>query len=179
MKHILFTIMEKIVAPTLLVYSVGVLFILWWYGWTYEPFVYIAYAGIFGSLGVILLADQSKVPQKLYFKRLRASFYLTLTKENTMSKKYNVTISIPLDIELSDVSKEWEDVIEVEANSYDEAVQKAQEEFSDGWDADSIYDIVYDDIRMNASVYLDGDYEPNFEEESYFTAEEVQPKKTN
>lgn len=96
-----------------------------------------------------------------------------------MSKKYSVTISIPLDIELADVSKEWEDVIEVEANSYDEAVQKAQEEFSDGWDADSIYDIVYDDIRMNASVYLDGDYEPNFEEESYFTAEEVQPKKTN
>ncbi len=57
MKHILFTIMEKIVAPTLLVYSVGVLFILWYYGWQYEPFVYIAYTGIIGSLGVILLAD--------------------------------------------------------------------------------------------------------------------------
>ena len=57
MKHILFTIMEKIVAPTLLIYSIAVLFILWYYGWQYEPFVYIAYAGIFGSLGVILLAD--------------------------------------------------------------------------------------------------------------------------
>lgn len=96
-----------------------------------------------------------------------------------MSKKYNVTISIPLDIDLSGVSKDWEDVIRVEANSYEEAVQKAQEEFSDGWDADSIYDVVYDNMKMNALIYLDGEYEPNFEEDDYYFAEEVQEKKSN
>ena len=94
-----------------------------------------------------------------------------------MSKRYTVTLSIPIDFDMSDVMQEFEETIEVEAESYDEAVEKAQQEFSDSWDADSIYDIIYDDIKMNGLVYLDGDYEPNFEEECYYDAEEIQEKK--
>tara|TARA_R100000005_G_C4863717_1_gene123749 strand:+ start:297 stop:581 length:285 start_codon:yes stop_codon:yes gene_type:complete len=94
-----------------------------------------------------------------------------------MSKRYNVTLSIPIDFDMSSVRKEFEETIEVEAESYDEAVQQAQQEFSDSWDADFIYDIIYDDIKMNGLVYLDGDYEPNYEEEGYYFAEEIQEKK--
>lgn len=94
-----------------------------------------------------------------------------------MSKRYNVTLSIPIDFDMSSVRQEFEETIEVEAESYDEAIQQAQQEFSDSWDADSIYDIIYDDIKMNGLVYLDGDYEPNFEEECYYDAEEIQEKK--
>ena len=94
-----------------------------------------------------------------------------------MSKRYNVTLSIPIDFDMSDVMQEFEEIIEVEAESYDEAVEKAQQEFSDSWDADSIYDIIYDDIKMNGLVYLDGDYDPDFDDEDYYDAEEIKEKK--
>ena len=39
-----------------------------------------------------------------------------------MSKRYNVTLSIPIDFDMSSVKQEFEETIEVEAESYDEAV---------------------------------------------------------
>lgn len=94
-----------------------------------------------------------------------------------MSKRYNVTLSIPIDFDMSDVMQDFEETLEIEADNYDEAVEQAKQEFADNYDADSIYDIIYDDIKMNGLVYLDGEYEPNFEEECYYDAEEIQEKK--
>jgi hypothetical protein len=94
-----------------------------------------------------------------------------------MSKRYNVTLSIPIDFDMSDVMQDFEETLEIEADNYDEAVEQAKQEFADNYDADYIYDLIFDDIKMNGLVYLDGDYEPNFEEEGYYFAEEIQEKK--
>jgi len=94
-----------------------------------------------------------------------------------MSKKYNVTLSIPIDFDMSDVMQNFEETLEIEADNYDEAVEQAKQEFADNYDADYIYDLIFDDIKMNGLVYLDGDYEPNFDDEDYYDAEEIQEKK--
>jgi hypothetical protein len=94
-----------------------------------------------------------------------------------MSKRYNVTLSIPIDFDMSDVMQDFEETLEIEADNYDEAVEQAKQEFADNYDADYIYDLIFDNIKMNGLVYLDGDYDPNFEEEGYYFAEEIQEKK--
>jgi hypothetical protein len=94
-----------------------------------------------------------------------------------MSKRYNVTLSIPIDFDMSDVMQNFEETLEIEADNYDEAVEQAKQEFADNYDADYIYDLIFDDIKMNGLVYLDGDYEPNFDDEDYYDAEEIQEKK--
>jgi hypothetical protein len=71
----------------------------------------------------------------------------------------------------------FEETLEIEADNYDEAVEQAKQEFADNYDADYIYDLIFDDIKMNGLVYLDGDYEPNFDDEDYYDAEEIQEKK--
>jgi hypothetical protein len=94
-----------------------------------------------------------------------------------MSKKYNVTLSIPIDFDMSDVMQDFEETLEIEADNYDEAVEQAKQEFADNYDADYIYDLIFDNIKMNGLVYLDGDYEPDFDDEDYYDAEEIQEKK--
>jgi hypothetical protein len=94
-----------------------------------------------------------------------------------MSKRYNVTLSIPIDFDMSDVMQNFEETLEIEADNYDEALEQAKQEFADNYDADYIYDLIFDDIKMNGLVYLDGDYEPNFDDEDYYDAEEIQEKK--
>jgi len=94
-----------------------------------------------------------------------------------MSKRYNVTLSIPIDFDMSDVMQNFEETLEIEADNYDEAVEQAKQEFADNYDADYIYDLIFDDIKMNGLVYLDGDYEPNFDDEDYYDAEEIKEKK--
>lgn len=94
-----------------------------------------------------------------------------------MSKKYNVTLSIPIDFDMSDVMQDFEATLEIEADNYDEALEQAKQEFSDNYDADYIYDLIFDDIKMNGLVYLDGDYEPDFDDEDYYDAEEIKEKK--
>lgn len=94
-----------------------------------------------------------------------------------MSKRYNVTLSIPIDFDMSDVMQNFEETLEIEADNYDEALEQAKQEFADNYDADYIYDLIFDDIKMNGLVYLDGDYEPDFDDEDYYDAEEIQEKK--
>ena len=94
-----------------------------------------------------------------------------------MSKRYNVTLSIPIDFDMSDVMQDFEETLEIEADNYDEALEQAKQEFSDNYDADYIYDLIFDDIKMNGLVYLDGDYEPDFDDEDYYDAEEIKEKK--
>ena len=94
-----------------------------------------------------------------------------------MSKRYNVTLSIPIDFDMSDVMQNFEETLEIEADNYDEAVEQAKQEFADNYGADYIYDLIFDDIKMNGLVYLDGDYEPNFDDEDYYDAEEIKEKK--
>jgi len=94
-----------------------------------------------------------------------------------MSKRYNVTLSIPIDFDMSDVMQDFEETLEIEADNYDEAVEQAKQEFADNYDADYIYDLIFDNIKMNGLVYLDGDYEPDFDDEDYYDAEEIQEKK--
>ena len=94
-----------------------------------------------------------------------------------MSKRYNVTLSIPIDFDMSDVVQDFQETLEIEAENYDEAVEQAKQEFADNYDADYIYDLIFDDIKMNGLVYLDGDYEPDFDDEDYYDAEEIQEKK--
>jgi len=94
-----------------------------------------------------------------------------------MSRKYNVTLSIPIDFDMSDVMQNFEETLEIEADNYDEALEQAKQEFADNYDADYIYDLIFDDIKMNGLVYLDGDYEPDFDDEDYYDAEEIQEKK--
>ncbi len=94
-----------------------------------------------------------------------------------MSKRYNVTLSIPIDFDMSDVMQNFEETLEIEADNYDEAVEQAKQEFADNYDADYIYDLIFDDIKMNGLVYLDGDYEPDFDDEDYYDAEEIKEKK--
>ena len=94
-----------------------------------------------------------------------------------MSKRYNVTLSIPIDFDMSDVMQDFEETLEIEADNYDEALEQAKQEFADNYDADYIYDLIFDDIKMNGLVYLDGDYEPDFDDEDYYDAEEIQEKK--
>ncbi len=92
-------------------------------------------------------------------------------------KKYKVTLSIPIDFDMDSVMQNFEEIQEVEADSYDDAIEQAKEEFKANLDADYIYDVIFDDIKMNGLVYLDSDYEPDFDEEGYYFAEQVQPKK--
>ena len=94
-----------------------------------------------------------------------------------MSKKYYVTLSIPIDYDMSDCLPNFEETIEVEADNYDEAVEQAKQEFEDSWDTDSIYDVIFDNIKTNGLVWLDGDLDPNFDEDSYYYAEEIKEKK--
>jgi len=94
-----------------------------------------------------------------------------------MSKRYNVTLSIPIDFDMSDVVQDFQETLEIEAENYDEAVEQAKQEFADNYDADYIYDLIFDDIKMNGLVYLDGDYEPDFDDEDYYDAEEIKEKK--
>ena len=94
-----------------------------------------------------------------------------------MKKRYNVTLSIPIDFDMSDVMQDFEEILEIEADNYDEAIEQAKQEFADNYDADYIYDLIFDDIKMNGLVYLDGNYEPDFEEEGYYFAEEIKEKK--
>lgn len=94
-----------------------------------------------------------------------------------MSKRYNVTLSIPIDFDMSDVMQNFEETLEIEADNYDEALEQAKQEFADNYDADYIYDLIFDDIKMNGLVYLDGDYEPDFDDEDYYDAEEIKEKK--
>lgn len=94
-----------------------------------------------------------------------------------MSKRYNVTLSIPIDFDMSDVMQNFEETLEIEADNYDEAVEQAKQEFADNYDADYIYNLIFDDIKMNGLVYLDGNYEPNFDDEDYYDAEEIKEKK--
>lgn len=94
-----------------------------------------------------------------------------------MSKRYNVTLSIPIDFDMSDVMQNFEETLEIEADNYDEALEQAKQEFADNYDADYIYDLIFDDIKMNGLVYLDGDYDPDFDDEDYYDAEEIKEKK--
>lgn len=94
-----------------------------------------------------------------------------------MSKRYNVTLSIPIDFDMSDVMQNFEETLEIEADNYDEAIEQAKQEFADNYDANYIYDLIFDDIKMNGLVYLDGDYDPDFDDEDYYDAEEIKEKK--
>ena len=94
-----------------------------------------------------------------------------------MTKRYNVTLSIQIDFDMSDVMQNFEETLEIEADNYDEAIEQAKQEFADNYDANYIYDLIFDDIKMNGLVYLDGDYDPDFDDEDYYDAEEIKEKK--
>ena len=93
-----------------------------------------------------------------------------------MNKKYKVRVSIPVEYDISELNSYFEATINVEANNSEEAVSVAKTEFNEDFDLDSIYDEIYDTIRSNMLVWLDGDYECDTYDDDYYFAEEQKPR---
>ena len=93
-----------------------------------------------------------------------------------MSKKYKVRVSIPVEYDISDLMTSFDTTIDVEADNYEKAVSIAKTEFNDNYDLDSIYDEIYEAVKTNMLVWLDGDYECDTYDDDYYFAEEQQPK---
>ena len=93
-----------------------------------------------------------------------------------MSKKYKVRVSIPIEYDTSELNSYFESSVDVEADSQEGAVNIAIREFNENYDIDSIYDEIYDTIKSNMLVWLDGDYEPDTYDNDYYFAEEQKPR---
>ena len=93
-----------------------------------------------------------------------------------MSKKYKVRVSIPIEYDPSDLMEYFESTITVDADSHEDAVSVAKTEFNDNFDLDSIYDEIYDELRTNMLIWLDGDYEVDTYDDDYYFAEEQKPR---
>ena len=61
----------------------------------------------------------------------------------------------------------------------EEAMTLGVEEFNDNYDLDAIYDELYDDLKSQMLVWLDGDYECDLTDEDYYFVEETKEKKDN
>ena len=92
-------------------------------------------------------------------------------------KKYNVNVSIPIEYDTSELINSFEHSIEVKAESYDDAVLIAIDEFSENCDLDSIYDEIYGELNTNMLVWLDGNYECDLTDADYYFPEQVKEKK--
>ncbi len=95
-----------------------------------------------------------------------------------MSKKYKVRVSIPIEYDTSELMESWESTITVDADSHEDAVSIAKTEFNDNFDLDSIYDEIYDELRTNMLIWLDGDYECDTYDDDYYFAEEQKKEET-
>ena len=93
-----------------------------------------------------------------------------------MNKKYKVRVSIPIEYDPSDLMESFESTITVDADSHEDAVSIAKNEFNDNFDLDSIYDEIYDELRTNMLIWLDGDYECDTYDDDYYFAEEQKPR---
>jgi hypothetical protein len=87
-------------------------------------------------------------------------------------KKYKVRVSIPIEYDTSELNSCFEATLDVDANTYEDAMTLGVEEFNDNYDIDSIYDEIYDELKTNMLVWLDGDYECDLSNEDYYFAEE-------
>ena len=93
-----------------------------------------------------------------------------------MSKKYKVRVSIPIEYDVSELMDYFVATVNVEADNSEEAVSVAKTEFNEDFDLDSIYDEIYDTIKSNMLVWLDGDYECDTYDNDYYFAEEQKPR---
>lgn len=89
-----------------------------------------------------------------------------------MSKKYKVRVSIPVEYDISDLMDSFESTMNVDADGPEDAVNIAKTEFNDNFDLDSIYDEIYNELKTNILVWLDGDYEVDTYDNDYYFAEE-------
>ena len=96
--------------------------------------------------------------------------------DKKISKKYKVRVSIPVEYDISELNSYFEAMFKVEADTYEGAVDIAKREFNDNFDLDAIYDEIYDTIRSNMLVWLDGDYECDTYDDDYYFAEEQKPR---
>jgi len=92
-------------------------------------------------------------------------------------KKYKVRLSIPIEYDTSDLMRNFDAEIMVDAESHEEAVSLGLEEFNENYDTDSIYNEIYDELRTNMLIWLDGNYECDLSDEDYYFAEEQKPIK--
>ena len=94
-------------------------------------------------------------------------------------KKWRVRVSIPVEYDTSDLRSYFEATLDVEAPTYDDAMALGVEEFNDNYDIDAIYDDLYDDLKSQMLVWLDGDYECDLTDEDYYFVEETKERKDN
>jgi len=94
-----------------------------------------------------------------------------------MVKKYKVRLSIPIEYDTSDLMRNFDAEIMVDAESHEEAVGLGVEEFNENFNLDSIYDEIYDSLKSNMLIWLDGNYECDLSDEDYYFAEEQKPIK--
>ena len=94
-----------------------------------------------------------------------------------MVKKYKVRLSIPIEYDTSDLMRNFDAEIMVDAESHEEAVGLGVEEFNENFNLDSIYDEIYDSLKSNMLIWLDGNYECDLSDEDYYFAEEQTPIK--
>ena len=94
-------------------------------------------------------------------------------------KKWRVRVSIPVEYDTSDLRSYFEATLDVEATTYDDAMALGVEEFNDNYDIDAIYDDLYDDLKSQMLVWLDGDYECDLTDEDYYFVEETKERKDN
>ena len=94
-----------------------------------------------------------------------------------MVKKYKVRLSIPIEYDTSDLMRNFDAEIMVDAESHEEAVGLGIEDVNDNFDIGSIYDEIYDELKTNMLIWLDGNYECDLSDEDYYFAEEQKPIK--
>ena len=92
-------------------------------------------------------------------------------------KKYKVRLSIPIEYDTSDLMRNFDAEIMVDAESHEEAVGLGVEEFNENIGLESIYDEIYDSLKSNMLIWLDGNYECDLSDEDYYFAEEQKPIK--
>jgi len=92
-------------------------------------------------------------------------------------KKYKVRLSIPIEYDTSDLMRDFYAEIMVDADSHEEAIRLGIEDVNDNFDIDSIYDEIYDELKSNMLIWLDGDYDCDLSNEDYYFAEEQKPIK--
>ena len=92
-------------------------------------------------------------------------------------KKYKVRLSIPIEYDTSDLMRNFDAEMMVDAESHEEAVSLGIEEMNENIGLESIYDEIYDSLRTNMLIWLDGDYECDLSDEDYYFAEEQKPMK--
>ena len=91
-------------------------------------------------------------------------------------KKYKIRVSIPIEYDTSELNSYFEATLNVDADTYENAMTLGVEEFNDNYDIDAIYDEIYQDLKSQMLVWLDGDYECDLSNEDYYFAEEQKPK---